>query len=117
MSNSSRGEVVLIRYPFSDLSGSKIRPAVVVSAVHPSQDIMIVPLTSKTASLLPGEFILSEWKAAGLNVDSAVKRGLYTVHGNLVAKSVGFLSKADLEKLETSLRHWLAMVENPKGSE
>ena len=89
MSNYSRGEVVLIRYPFSDLSNSKVRPAVIVSSSHPSEDLMIVPLTSKIESLLPGEFILSEWKAAGLNVESAVKRGLY---------------------LDMSLRDWLAIA-------
>jgi hypothetical protein len=58
MSNYSRGEVVLIRYPFSDLSGSKVRPAVVASAPHKSKDVLILPLTSRTASLLAGEFIL-----------------------------------------------------------
>lgn len=115
MSNYSRGEVVLIRYPFSDLSGSKVRPAVVVSAAHPSQDIVIVPLTSRTESLLPGEFILLEWEAAGLNVASSIKRGLYTVQENLVAKKIGALSKGDLEKLEMSLRSWLGMPEGSKS--
>lgn len=33
MSNYSRGEVVLVRYPFSDLSGSKVRPAVIVRLI------------------------------------------------------------------------------------
>ncbi len=56
MNNYSRGEVVLVRYPFSDLSGSKVRPAVIVSAPHASQDVFIVPLTSRTTSLLSGEF-------------------------------------------------------------
>lgn len=110
MNSYSRGDVVLIRYPFSDLSGSKVRPAVIVGAAHPSRDIMIVPLTSKITSLLPGEFVLSEWKAAGLNVASSVKRGLYTLQGDLVAKRVGSLSKGDFEKLETSLRQWLALT-------
>lgn len=38
MKSYSRGEVVLVRYPFSDLSGSKVRPAVIVNAPHTSQD-------------------------------------------------------------------------------
>lgn len=71
MSNYSRGEVVLVRYPFSDLSGSKIRPAVIVSVPHVSQDVFIVPLTSRTTSLFAGEFILNDWNQAGLNVRSA----------------------------------------------
>lgn len=77
-------DIILVSYPFSGLSSSKVRPAVVVSAPHSSQDIFIAPLTSRTVSLLEGEFILSEWAAAGLNVATAVKRGVYTVHNTLV---------------------------------
>ena len=87
MPSYSKNEVILVRYPFSNLSGSKVRPAVVVNAPHVSQDIVIVPLTSKVSTLLPGEFVLTDWKAAGLNVPSAVKRGLYTVHQGLAIKS------------------------------
>jgi mRNA interferase MazF len=103
----SKGDVVLVRYPFSDLSGAKVRPAVVVAGPHTYQDLVIVPLTSRTAPLLPGEFVLADWKRAKLNVPSAVKRGLYTVHECLVAKRVGKLADADEKTLETSLRLWL----------
>ena len=67
MPSYSKYDVVLVQYPFSDLSSAKIRPAVVVNTPHPSQDIMLVPLTSKTQSLLAGEFVLSDWAAAGLS--------------------------------------------------
>lgn len=86
MPSYSKNDILLVRYSFSDLSDSKVRPAVVVSAPHVSQDIMITPLTSKTGSLLEDEFVLSEWAAVGLNVVTAVKRGLYTVHESLVVK-------------------------------
>lgn len=107
MPSYSKFDVVLVRYPFSDLSSSKVRPAVIVSAPHPSQDLLITPLTSKTASLLPGEFALSRWEAAGLNVATAVKRGVYTIHESLIIKGIGQLIKADADKLEQSLRSWL----------
>ncbi len=104
-----KNEVILVKYPFSDLSGSKVRPAIVVNAPHSSQDVVIVPLTSRTTVLLGGEFVLAEWKKAGLNVESAVKRGLYTVQQSLVVKSIGKLSAADAEELERSLRDWLGI--------
>lgn len=66
MPSYSRADVVLVRYPFSDLSGSKVRPAIVVSPPHASQDLFVMPLTSKTARLLSGEFVLGEWKTSGL---------------------------------------------------
>jgi mRNA interferase MazF len=109
MPSYSKPEIVLVRYPFSDLSNSKVRPAVVVHAPHPSQDSLIVPLTSRITGLLPGEFALKEWAAAGLNVPTAVKRGFYTVHDSIVVKRLGRLEPPDAQLLEQSLRGWLGL--------
>jgi mRNA interferase MazF len=109
MSSYSRGEIILVRYPFSDLSGSKIRPAVVINSAHSSEDLIILPLTSKTKSLLSGEFILKDWNQAGLNVETAVKRGIYTIHQNLVVRRVGRLSNSDIAGLDQALRQWLGL--------
>ncbi len=98
MPSYSKNDAILVRYPFSDLSSSKVRPAVVVSAPHLSQDLIVTPLTSKTSSLLEGEFVLSEWATAGLNVATAVKRGVYTVHERLVIKVI-VLMPSNLSKL------------------
>ncbi|HEY9768436.1 MAG TPA: type II toxin-antitoxin system PemK/MazF family toxin [Coleofasciculaceae cyanobacterium] len=109
MPNYSKNNVILVRYPFSDLSNSKIRPAIIVNVKHPSQDVLIVPLTSKTNSLLPGEFVLADWQAAGLNVSSALKRGIYTIEKNLIIKIIGKLQKSDAQKLDKSLKGWLGL--------
>jgi mRNA interferase MazF len=110
MPNFSRHSLILIRYPFSDLSSSKVRPAVIVNAPHISHDLLIVPITSRLAGLLPGEFILTEWHAAGLNVSSAVKRGIYTVEASLASKIIGQLALVDAAQLDASLRTWLALT-------
>ncbi|MBZ5565182.1 MAG: type II toxin-antitoxin system PemK/MazF family toxin [Acidobacteriia bacterium] len=109
MPSYSKNEVVLVRFPFSDLSATKVRPAVIVSAPHPSQDLFLVPLTSRTAGLLSGEFILGHWAEAGLNVPTAFKRGLYTIHQSLVAKAVGRLLESDALNIQNSLREWLGL--------
>lgn len=75
-----------------------------------TQDHIVVPLTSRTGSLAGGEFILTDWLAAGLNVESAVKRGIYTVHARLIIKSVGRLVATDAAQLEQSLRLWLQIT-------
>lgn len=107
MSDYSANDIVLVRYPFSDLRVSKVRPAIIVSAPHRSHDVFIVPLTSRTASLLHGEFVLENWKESGLNVASAVKRGIYTIHQTLIHKKVGCLAQNDQTTLIASLRSWL----------
>jgi mRNA interferase MazF len=77
MPNYSKNDILLVRYPFTDLSGSKVRPAVAVHAPHSSQDCIIVPLTSRLAALQAGEFALEDWAKEGLNVQTAVKRGIF----------------------------------------
>ena len=99
-----KNEVILVRYPFSDLTAAKVRPAVGLVAPHPSKDILIVPLTSRIEGLQAGEFVLADWRTARLNLPSAVKRGLYTIHSSLVLKSVGRILRPDANRVDASLR-------------
>lgn len=106
--NCSKGDVVLFPYPFSDLKTKKVRPAVVVSAMGKQYlDVFIVPLTSKIKNLDEGEFILSHWKKAGLNVKTAVKRGCYLADTNIIRKKVGCLETCDIKKVKSALKIWL----------
>lgn len=109
MPSFSKNEIVLVRYPFSDLTAAKVRPAVVVGVLSRSPDYLIVPLTSRMSRLVGGEFALTDWRGAGLNLPSAVKRGIYTVHASLILKSVGKLSAPDARQVEQSLRQWLEL--------
>lgn len=65
MPSYSINEVILVRYPFTDLTGSKVRPAVVVSAPHPSQDLFIIPLTSKVEGFFRGSLCLLNGRQQG----------------------------------------------------
>lgn len=107
MKSYSANEIVLVQYPFSDLSALIIRPAIIINSPHQSQDVIIVPLTSKTTQLLPGEFILAHWKTAGLNTVSAVKRGIFTIAARLIVKSIGSLDSKDAAQLEKTVLSWL----------
>jgi mRNA interferase MazF len=67
-----------------------------------------MPLTSRTDRLQPGEF-MKDWQAAGLNVQTAVKRGIFTIRGDLIIRKVGSVAPFDAEALEQSLRGWLQL--------
>jgi mRNA interferase MazF len=47
MGEFARGQVVLVRFPFSDLSKTKLRPALVLAAVEYG-DLVLCQITSKT---------------------------------------------------------------------
>ncbi len=65
-----RSDVVLVPFPFSDLSTTKVRPAVVVSSAlyHATEpDLLLAALTSKVATATgPFDYLLSDWRTAGL---------------------------------------------------
>lgn len=108
--NCSKGDVILLPYPFTDLTTTKVRPAVVVSSDQGRyEDVFVVPITSRTGNLGKGEFVLDDWKTSGLNVPSTVKRGCVLVDSNLFRKKVGTISQRDLLKLHASLRDWLEL--------
>lgn len=72
MANPSRfsfGDVVLVPFPFTDQSGTKKRPAVVVSSQNYNtsrRDIVIMAITSQVRPLLGfGEAMVGDWHGAG----------------------------------------------------
>ena len=109
MPSFSRNDVVLVAYPFSDRTGVKVRPAVIVSGSHRSRDLFVVPLTSRADRMVEGEFSLADWRSAGLNMASVVKRGLFTVHESFILKRVGALGASDTNRVNESLRSWLVV--------
>jgi mRNA interferase MazF len=104
-----RGTVVLLPFPFSDLSAAKLRPAVIVSPQYPSDDLLVVALTSVGEVLRPGEFPIRSWRQAGLLHPSFAKRALASVSGDLARKTVGHLQADDLARLDEALRLWLGL--------
>jgi len=116
MPSCSKHEVILVHYPFTDLSSIKVRPALVIHAPHPSQDNIIVPLTSQVTGLRAGEFLMTDWRVAGLNVPTAIKRGIYTIHPRLVVKQLGKLSSQDAQQLERHFGIGLVCRLLPSGS-
>jgi mRNA interferase MazF len=107
--NFDRGTVVLLPFPFSDQTGVKLRPAVIVNPLYPSDDLLVVALTSVGESLRPGEFRIRFWREAGLLHPSFAKRALASVSGDLARKSLGHLQRDDLAQLDDALRLWLGL--------
>gem|GEM_PF-690072 len=72
--NCSRHDIVLLPIPFTDLSSSKVRPAIVIGHGTYPGDLFVVPVTSKLAN---SDVLLKDWSAAGLNVPSGIKGQIF----------------------------------------
>jgi hypothetical protein len=101
---------VLLPFPFSDLSGAKLRPPVIISPSYPSDDLLVMAVTSVGKGLRPGEFPIRFWRQAGLVHPSFGKRALASVSGDLARKSLGHLHGDDLGRLDNALRLWLGLA-------
>lgn len=97
MINFRQGDVLLVPYPFTDQSGSKQRPAIVLSGDTYNQtyvDLILAPITSQAMGA-PDEVSLVDWQAAGLLKPSVVKPILSSFDMRLVRRKLGELSAAD----------------------
>jgi mRNA interferase MazF len=107
MTAYSFGDVVLVPFPFTDQTGIKKRPAVVVSsAVYHRErpDLILMAITSQAKAFAGlGEIPVVEWKKAWLVKPSALKPLLFTLERPLVLRSLGQLSEEDRSSLRRTL--------------
>ena len=109
-----RGDVVIINHPFSDASGSKVRPALVVQSDSRNSLLRetIVVLISKNLKHIGTDqtqvlikISTPAGKASGLRVDSSVKCGkLFTLHEDLIRKKIGVLSVPLMQQINACLK-------------
>lgn len=106
MTTTSRfgfGDVGLVPFPFTDPSGAKKRPAVVVSSGGYNanrRDIAIMATTSQVLQPLRfGEAMVADWQAAGLVKISVLKPVLATLAQSHVIHTLGALSASDAMQL------------------
>lgn len=116
MSRSSgyrRGDVVLVPIDFTDRSGSKVRPAVVVSTEdynRTSPDVLIASITSNQNALPhPGDHRIRKWKAANLLKPSLAQTKIATIETHIIRRKLGELDTEDLDAFEVGLREALGL--------
>ncbi len=101
------GEIVLVPFPFTDQSGIKKRPAVVVSSDRYNSthlDVVVMAVTSQTAGKLrANETEIDDWRKAGLLKHSRVKPIFSTLENRLIVRSLGILSNRDKDVVRTAI--------------
>lgn len=108
-----RGDVVLIPFPFSDLSARKTRPAVIVNSAEfngVQGELLLAYLTSNIAKVHPTlDYILVDWQATKLLKPTLFKPRIAVVQESLVRFKIGELSARDVEAVNQCLRRALGL--------
>ena len=103
------GVVVLVRFPFSDLSASKLRPALVVARAGVSDWVLCQITSNPYGDPMSVAISRDSFATGGLMRDSFARPGkLFTANEGIVVRSVGQLSseahRAVVEAIVTLLR-------------
>ena len=107
----AKGDVVLVPFPFTDLSATRVRPAVVVSSEQYSthtSDIVVAMVTSQPQTGFI-DCALRDWQQAGLIHPSWVRAKLATLAQGLIRFAPGRLSGRDVKAVERTLRMALGL--------
>lgn len=103
-----KGKIVLVPFPFTDLTAAKLRPALVI--YEGNKDVILVFITSRIPSLLTEVDILitekqNMTKKTGLKVDSIIKLDkIATVLKDLIVGELGELDKELRNEVNQKLR-------------
>lgn len=110
--NYQRGEIVLVPFPFTDLSQQKARPAIVVSPDsfnRRSPDVILAAISSQVPKT-PDEFELvivqshPDFGRTGLRVASVIKSSkLVTLKKSLIYTKLGKLTDLIMQELDSRL--------------
>lgn len=94
------GEIVLVRFPFSDLSQSKLRPAVCLADAVRGDWILCQITSNAYGDLRAIPIDDADFVTGGLKVASHARPGkLFTAHERLIVQSVGKLRDDALRRV------------------
>lgn len=108
------GDIVLIRFPQTDLQAGKLRPALVIANTPGRyEDVLLALVSSRTYQAISGfdEIIDpsdSDFEATGLKVRSVIRLArLATVESSVINARLGNISHERLQQIKRRLVDWL----------
>ncbi len=100
MGAPSAGSVVLVPFPFSDLSETKLRPAIVLADAGRGDAILCQVTGNRYGDPIAMELSTSDFASGSLQRTSYVRPGkLFTASGGLIVREVGILNPESLSRL------------------
>jgi len=106
-----RGDVVLVPFPFTDLTTEKLRPAIIISVDPQKTDVVIAFISSvvSPARLSETDYLLNQdnpdFARTGLKKGSTFRmRKLLTIERSKIIRRLGRVSPATQKELDIRLR-------------
>ena len=100
----AKGDVLIVDFPYSDLSGSKLRPALVV-ALTPGRDVILCQMTSRSrsdrdaVSITPADVPSGKLSGPGL----VRTNHLFTADRKLLRGNIGSVSAFKMREITDAI--------------
>ncbi len=108
----SKGDVIVINYPFLDASDSKKRPALIVA--ESGSNIIVCVITSKYGRAKEIKLEDGDFRVGKLNLISYIHpNALYTAKKDLVLRKVGSLKNEKIDEVITAI---IEILQEPPSS-
>ena len=111
------GQIVVFRFPQSDLEEGKLRPALLLGKLPGEYDDWLICMVSSQMRHAIPEFdeIVQEddpdFAQSGLKVSSIIRIGrLAVVHGEILLGAMGQIAPERLQRIKRRLAEWLVRV-------
>jgi len=99
----AKGDIVLITFPFTDLSGNKLRPAVILAETN--LDVTVCFITTQTEWRESSDIIINPSLTNGLRKISLIRVGkIATIEKSLIKGLMGRLTSNELLELDSKLK-------------
>ena len=113
MGTPSAGEVVLVPFPFSDLSQSKVRPALCLADAGRGDWVLCQITSSPYGDPAAVPLDAADFESGGLMVASIARPGkLFTAHSALILRTVGVLAPPAVGRVVSAV---IALLQPPAG--
>ena len=103
-----KGDIVLIPFPFTDLSGNKLRPAVVL--VETRLDLTVCFITSQLQWQEPTDVLVQPKSSNGIKKPSLIRVSkIATLDKTLALGKIGAIDTTELSELNLKLKQLLQL--------
>lgn len=103
-----KGDIVLVPFPFTNLAGTKIRPAIIL--IEAEFDITVSFITTQTGRDDDASIHVKPSAMSGLKKDSLIRLNkLATIDKELVFGKIGLLNSIELGALNKKLKDVLQL--------
>ncbi|MBE7549006.1 hypothetical protein KsCSTR_25750 [Candidatus Kuenenia stuttgartiensis] len=104
MTTYNFGEIILVRFPHTDLQDISKRPALILYDSG-DQDILIARITTQEYTT-GTDYKIVEWKSCGLLVESFIRISKQaTIEKKYVIKPLGTLAEAELNAVKSIIKN------------